>query len=356
MKTIALLLAFFRLGGLDFASMGAGMLGGIEGMGNAQSIPHANFNIPGAGMQADAWLTQDMQNLQTDAMRNLGMVDPQLMAAYQQMLGIDASGLTPAGQQAGGQYGDLSQLSQLFSGMLGGQAQGNIAQQNALRQAGGQAFAAGQDPQNQLHDYMAQQNIDQSRAASSARGIGMSANAAGLENDASRNFEMNWQNNQLGRMMTGLQGMTGANSAANQSGAMAGMDLSGAMGYQQQVPGYTMSAAMAPISAQQAQFQMPMDYANMFSQSEGQNVLGQQANVMSSIYPYLGMAQQGQEAQFAGSMQSVLAKNAMQQQSQYGMAGGGQSQGSSSGGSWGGNQSGAGNPMNWMGMGGMGGM
>ncbi len=350
-RAVALFLLFLRPAGLDFAAMNSGIQGGIQGMANAQSIPHANFNIPGAGNWADALLTQDMSNLNTDAMRNLGMVDPQLMAAYQQMLGIDASGLTPAGQQAGAQYGDLAQLSQLFGGMLGGQAQGDIAQQNALRQAGGQAYQAGLDPQLQLHDYMQQQVVDNSRAATSARGIGMSANAAGIENQATSNFNMDWQNQQLQRQLAGLQGMTGANSAANQSGQLAGMDLSGAMGYQQLAPGYTMSAAMAPISAQQSQFQMPMDYANMFSQAEGQDVLGQQANVMSSIYPYLGMAQQGQEAQFWGNLSSVQARNAMQQQSYQGLSGGGQSQGSNSQGSWGGNQSGAGDPMNWMGLG-----
>ncbi len=354
-RAVAIVLLFLRPAGLDFASMNAGIQGGIQGMANAQSIPHANFNLPGAGTFADQQLASSIGIMSSDALRNLNLVDPALMAAFQNMLGIDASGLTPAGQQAGSQYGDLAQLSQLFGGMLGGQAQGDIAQQNALRQAGGQAYQAGLDPQQQLHDYMQQQVVDNSRAATSARGIGMSANAAGIENQATSNFNMDWQNQQLQRQLSGLQGMTGANSAANQSGAMAGMDLSGAMGFQQQAPGYTMSSAMAPISAQQAQFQMPMDYANMFSSAEGQDVLGQQANVMSSIYPYLGMAQQGQEAQFQGSMQSVLARNAMQQQSYYGLSGGGQSGGSNSQGSWQGNQSGAGNPMNWMGMGGMGG-
>ena len=48
MKNLLILLSlFFRPAGLDFASAGAGMLGGILGMANAQSIPHANFNIPG---------------------------------------------------------------------------------------------------------------------------------------------------------------------------------------------------------------------------------------------------------------------------------------------------------------------
>ncbi len=346
MKTLALLFAFFRFGGLDFASMGAGLTGGLMGMQNADELPNANFNIPGAGMGADAQLYQAMTTMTNAALRNLGLVDPQLQAAYMSMLGIDRSGIAPAGMEAGGQYGDLASLSQLFSGMLGGQAQGDIAQQNALRQAGGQTYQAGQDPQNQLHDYMRQQAVDASRAATSARGIGMGANAAGLENDATRNFEMNWQNQQLGRQLAGLQGMTGANQAANQTGAMAGMDLQGSMGFGAQAPGFTMASAMAPVQAQQTAFQLPMDWANLFSQAEAQNVLGQQQGVMNSIYPYLGMAAQGQQAQYNAYMGHDIQRNNMQQQSQYGMWGGGQSGTNTMQG----NQSGAGNPMNWMGM------
>lgn len=340
MKTLALLLAFFRLqGSLDFASMGAGLTGGLLGMSNAHELPDANFNIPGAGMEADGMLMNALRQLVANNGTNSGLVDPAIKQAFQSLLGIDMGGLVGAGQQAGQQYGDLAQLSQAYSGQLGQQAQQQFG-------AGQDIYNLGRDPNNQLHDYMQQQNVDQSRAASSARGIGMGANAAGLENDASRNFEMNWQNNLLNRASTGMQGM-------NQANLLGGMDLSNSMSMGGLTPGYTMSAGQAPIAAQQAAYGAPMDYANMFSQAQSQDVQNPLSSIMQSIYPYLGMAQQGQEAQFNATMGRDALSNNMQQQSQYGLWGGGQSGTNTMQG----NQSGAGNPMNWMGMmGGMGGM
>lgn len=335
MKTLLLVLAFFRLGGgLDFASMGSGLTGGILGMSNAHELPDPNFNIPGAGTEADSDFMGALRKIIGDSSANSSLVDPALRQAFQALMGIDMSGLIGAGQQAGQQYGDLAQLSQMYSGQLGQQAQAQFG-------AGQDIYNLGRDPQNQLHDYMQQQNIDQSRAASSARGIGMGANAAGLENDASRNFEMNWQNNLLNRASTGLQGMGQANY-------MGGMDLSNSLAMGGLTPGYTMSSAQAPIGAQQAAYGSPMDYSNAFMGAENQGVLGPQYNIMGAVNPYIGMAQQGQIAQFNATMGRDIASNNMQQQSQYGMWGGGQSGTNTMSG----NQSGAGNPTNWMGMGG----
>lgn len=338
MKTFLLALALFRLGsGLDFASMGAGLTGGLMGMQNASELPNANFNIPGGGMEADQNFMAALRKVVDQSGQNSALVDPVLRQAFQGLMGIDMSGLIGAGQQAGQQYGDLSQLSQLYSGQFGQQAQQQFG-------AGQDYYNMARDPNNQLRDYLQQQTVDQSRASSSARGIGMGANAAGLENDANRNFQMNWQQNLLNRAGQGLQGM-------NQSNALGGADLQGSMAMAGQAPGYTMQAGQMPIAAQQTAYGMPMDYANAFMGAENNGVIGPQYNIMGSVNPYLQMAQQGQEAQFQAYMQHDLSNNQMQQQSQQGMWGGGQSGTNTMSG----NQSGAGNPMNWMGMGGMGG-
>ena len=62
----------------------------------------------------------------------------------------------------------------------------------------------GRDPQNQLHDYMRTMTSQGARGADSARGIAMGPASSGNENEALRNFEMGWQNNQLNRATTGF--------------------------------------------------------------------------------------------------------------------------------------------------------
>lgn len=340
MKRFLILVAlFFRPASLDFASMGAGINGGLMDMVNAQSIPHANFNVPGNAIGMDQLWNEAMTAMQSATDRNTGMVDPSIVQAYSKMLGIDPSILVQAGSSAGDQYSGLSDLSQIFSGAMGQQA--------------GQQFSAGQniynmgaDPQNQLHDYMKSQALDSARSADSSRGIAMSPYSAGNESNAMNQFEMGWQNQQLGRGLAGLQGM-------NQANAQGAMDLSGSMNFAQAAPGYTMQSAMTPISAQANAYSMPIDFANMFTQAENQNVIGPQASLQNQSFPYVQLGDQAQQAQFNATMARTLGYNTMQQQAQYGLSGGGQSgtpymQG---------NQSGAGDPMNWMGMGGgMGGL
>lgn len=340
-RAVALFLLFLRPAGLDFASGTAGLVGGLLGMSNSQSIPHANFNAFGNGLQWDAAWNQAMQSMQSNVDRNTGMVDPEILKSWSQLLGIDPSILATAGGVAGNQYAGLSDLSQIYGGQLGQQAGQQFA-------AGADIYNLGRDPQNQLHDYVRSQVIDSARGADSARGIGMSPYSAGNEADAARKFEMDWQNQQLGRGLAGLQGM-------NQANTLGGMDLSNSMALYANAPAFTLESANAPIQGQVASGSFPMQMASMFTGAENANVLQPQAALQGQYFPYMGANLQEQMGQFEGNMNSVLARNAMQQQSVYGLAGGGQNQGGNPYGNWGGNQSGFGNPMNWMGMGGMGG-
>lgn len=60
------------------------------------------------------------------------------------------------------------------------------------------------DPQGALYDRTLQQVQDQQRVGQAARGITMSPYGAGLENKALSDFNIDWQNNQLGRQTQGL--------------------------------------------------------------------------------------------------------------------------------------------------------
>jgi hypothetical protein len=88
----------------------------------------------------------------------------------------------------------------------------------ALWQAGQNTYNTSLDPQNALYDRTVQRLQDQSRASSSAHGAAMGPYAAGLENQAMGNFNIDWNNAQLGRQVQGTQAFSGAGSTAAQAG------------------------------------------------------------------------------------------------------------------------------------------
>lgn len=96
------------------------------------------------------------------------------------------------------------------------------------------------DPQNDLYARTVQQLQDQTRASEGARGIATTPYGAGLENDAMRKFNTDWQGAQLGRQIAGGQaagtlygqgaGLYGAGSGL-QSGAATQYGAASAMPY-----------------------------------------------------------------------------------------------------------------------------
>jgi hypothetical protein len=224
-----------------------------------------------------------MQAIQAATDRNTGMVDPVLLQNYSKMLGIDLSGLVSAGQKAGQQYTGLAGQAQAGAGQLFGAGMDQFA-------AGRDIYNLGRDPQNQLHDSMRQQMIEGSRGADSARGIAMGGVSAGHEADAQRKFEMDWQNQQLGRAGEGLRGMT-------QAGYYGGMNLGRGMEMGAQVPRFTMAGAEAPIAGQHAAYQMPMDWSSQFTQAQQHNVLDPRYGIQHAALPYMQAGTQAGSAQ-----------------------------------------------------------
>lgn len=80
------------------------------------------------------------------------------------------------------------------------------AKANAIYGAGQNLWQTAQDPQSALYARTVQQLQDQTRAAQSARGIAMSPYGAGGEADVMKNFNIDWQNQQLARQAQGLSG------------------------------------------------------------------------------------------------------------------------------------------------------
>lgn len=124
------------------------------------------------------------------------------------------SSAATAGQAAGAQ-----------AGANFGQAGNMRAGANTLQTGAGQVLNTAFDPQNALYNRTAQQLQDQVRVGEAARGITMSPYGAGVEGKAMSDFNIDWQNAQLGRQTAGLGAAgTATNSAgtANTTGANIG--------------------------------------------------------------------------------------------------------------------------------------
>ncbi len=89
---------------------------------------------------------------------------------------------------------------------------------NALWQAGQNTYNTSLDPQGDLYRRTQQQLQEQTRAAQSARGLAMSPYAAGIENKAMSDFNIDWANQQLNRQVAGTGAFSGAGNVAATAG------------------------------------------------------------------------------------------------------------------------------------------
>lgn len=203
-----------------------------------------------------------------------------------------------AATQPGGQFGYLPTLLQQFGNTMINSAGQDQANQGLLSTAGNQVFQTALDPQNALRDKLQQQVMDASRAGTSARGIGMGGEAAGIENQDVQNFLMNWQQAQLGRELSGLQGMQGAMGTAGNLGGQAG----GALG---QSGKFYNAGAM-----------FPFETAGAYSGALG-GPMSQFQGLSPQMLGYLGLgnqsSQQGFNNQNTGFSQLINAFNSLGQ-------------------------------------------
>ena len=88
----------------------------------------------------------------------------------------------------------------------------------------GQIMSTAFDPQQALFAQMYQQQQDQSNVTNAQNGVAGTPYGAGLVNQNNQNFDINWQNQQLGRQVQGAQGAGALISAAGQ-GATTGTQV-----------------------------------------------------------------------------------------------------------------------------------
>lgn len=163
--------------------------------------------------------------------------------------------------------------------------------------AGNQVANTAFDPQNALYNRTAQQVQDFSRASQAARGIQTTPYGAGLENQAMSDFNIDWQNQQLARQISGAGAMAGAYGAGgqqiasgNQLGAMAPQIMQQYLSGLQQV-------GMGAFAPQQLGAQ---DYSSLF----GAGTQAQQNAYQQALQRY--QANQQSQGAFASGIGNLV--------------------------------------------------
>jgi hypothetical protein len=188
-----------------------------------------------------------------------------------------------------------------FAGMALGMSQGaaNLGMDAAQNQfgAGTSIYGAAMDPQLQLYNRTLGQVTDQARANASAAGLGTTPLGASATDWATNNFNIDWQNAQLQRMISG------AGAASQLQGAAAPLYMqSGMMPYQTSQGIYGNQLGTLGTLGQ-----MGLNAANIPGQQIAgwQQSLGQQAGLQQQAYGQ----QQGNFMDAATLAQLQLAQN-----------------------------------------------
>lgn len=259
------------------ASLGGG-IAGLFGAGNANNVqlpqmwqPPGMTQAAGGALSGIGGLGQfNTSNIPQFSQISQGLVHNPYAAQYQQ----GANFASPMGQNAAvGAYNAGGGLMN-----LGG---------NTLPAWAGSIFNQSMDPQQALYARTLQQVQDQTRAGNAATGVGTTPYGAGIEAQQLRDFNIDWQNQQLQRQIAGAQagggligqgaGLVGqgaalqANAPGQYTGASAipygtfGQIGQGQLGALSGLQGYGQSAAQIP----QQQIQDYFGYLGAGNQAGG---------------------------------------------------------------------------------------
>lgn len=258
-----------------------GSLGtGIAGLFGAGAQAPSQFDIPNMGASANNAYSGigSLGNYNTYA-PNIG----QVQGITSGLVNNPYSGQFQQGANAASQLGGVGALNAFNTG-------GN------LQGASGAVLNTAFDPQNQLYNQQLALTQSQQNAANAQAGVGTTPYGAGLQDQNLQNFNIAWQNNQLGRETQGLQ----AAGQGYQTGA--GLQTQGANQYlqSQQMPYNTYGQiGSGQIGA--------LNTLGQFGQSAAQLPQQQIGDYLS----YLGVGNQ------ANSVANQQAQVASQLQNQY---------------------------------------
>lgn len=237
------------------------------------------MGTPDVPQLPQAYNLQGAQKNAFDQTTNLGTQPNYGLSAFNQLQ-------NNANQVASGPGYDTGAVQQAGQGLFAGQQQ--------LQQGAGQVLQTSMDPQSALYQRTLQQTQDQTRSAEAARGIAMTPYGSGLENQATNNFNIDWQNQQLQRQTQGL-GAAGTALGQSSSAAQAGAGILQSIPAQQRTQQLQALSALAsnsqlPTQQMQQTIQDWLSYINGGNQTN-QNALNAQqqaANQSSSMFSGIG--------------------------------------------------------------------
>lgn len=191
--------------------------------------------------------TNAINSLQNPLGAYTGQINNQLQTGVPQLQQI--------GQNAIGQIPGITSAYQNAGNYANAGA--NFAANNAqgLATAGQQVWNTALDPQQALYNRTLNQITQQDNAQQAARGLTMSPVGQELSNQATSNFNIDWQNQQLQRQLSGLQGLGSAYGNATNMG-IAGSNLMNSAANNAGL------AASAPLQIGSAATQAPLGLLN----------------------------------------------------------------------------------------------
>ena len=264
--------------GIGIGSSLAGLFGGTP----AQQVPTYSYQNMG---QADNSAIQGTQNL---GQYNIGA---QNLPQYQQIAQQMQLGNNPYAQQYLSGAQGVGQATQGAGAALTGSSLGQLGNVQAI-------MNQGFDPQNALYNYTQNLNQQQNLAALGQSGIANTPYGQGVNAMANNQFNMNWQNNQLGREATaagaagGLLNNIGQN--VNQGTSLmasgAALPYNAYSGIQNNATGALNSAGAAGVQAGQLPQQQVQDYLAYL----GQGTTAQNANTNTANSVFNQTQQLGQ--------------------------------------------------------------
>ncbi len=234
-----------------------------------QSLLDNMINNPQYGAQTLPFTTLGQQQGVVSSLMNNPYASPYISGAA-------AAGQAASGQVAPMQFGGASSLyAGAFPALQGGQ----------------QIMQQGFDPQSALYNQQQNNLSQQMNAANAAAGLSGPA-AAGVSQQGLTNFNIDWQNNLLGRENTALQGYGTAMNAAGQA-------FTGASNLGQGGVASLLAGAQDPYSAYQSV------YGNQLSALSGLQTATGAAwsptqNALSDLQSYLQLGQADATAALAG--------------------------------------------------------
>lgn len=233
--------------------------------GSSSGSPGAMTYVPTGQGNADNMWQQIMQHWS-----DISSGDTTALTDYLHGGLSSAEGAIPGIQGRMNNFGDeLTGMAGRFTGREG-----------ALTGAGESVWNTALDPEGALRDRTQQRVVDASRAATSARGIGMGGESAGLEDQAVSNFNLDWNDRQLGREVSGAQALTGTSDAAGRQAQGAEGAYTGATNFYQNA------------------YQLPFNLASTYGSAMGTSVYNPMNALGGNLAQYMGLGQSASQAAF----------------------------------------------------------